>query len=469
MDAESAFKLVGNFGRYQCFLAMLLFMCNFIAAGQLVLMVLVGATPNTTIPNEQNLTTIVTEFNLYDKPWVVELTQSLLMVGFMVGCFCFGQVADVYGRRPVLLIGGGVTGICGICSGFCQCWETFAATRFLTGVFVGATSSSAFVTMSEFLGKSTWAVVGLFYSCCFSVGIMLLALIGYLVQQWRVVCYITGGMFIAMLPLLILFLPESPRWLYSTGKTEEAERMLKMFARRNGREDGDIHLTPAERDTSRTHTLADFFRYKILAKWLLASVYIWFTCSLVYYGLTMGAASLTTDLYVGICLSGAIEIPATLGCIVFMNWKWVGRKGTLMLLFIIGGGSCIALIFVPGTYETTHLVLGLASKLAIAAAFAVVYIFTSEIFPTPVRTVALGTSSTIARLGSVISPFILLSVKSHPYVPYLIFGICMVLGVAVTFLLPETFARVLPQTVEEVVEPHKHMVSSQGNEDNAPL
>jgi len=47
-----------------------------------------------------------------------------------------------------------------------------------------------------------------------------------------------------------------------------------------------------------------------------------FTNGLIYYGLTLSAANLTSSLYLGIVLSGAIEIPANILCIFMMDFKW---------------------------------------------------------------------------------------------------------------------------------------------------
>ena len=52
------------------------------------------------------------------------------------------------------------------------------------------------------------------------------------------------------------------------------------------------------------------------------------------------------------------------------------------------------------------LILSLGSKLVIAGAFNGVYIYTGEIFPTSLRSVAIGASSTAARLGAILAPFI---------------------------------------------------------------
>jgi len=79
-----------------------------------------------------------------------------------------------------------------------------------------------------------------------------------------------------------------------------------------------------------------------------------------------------------------------------------------------GRNSCwvlTQLCLFPAHAATVRLVLGLASKLASAGVFAVIYVYTTEIFPTPLRTIALGTSSTVARVGAIIASFIPLLVS----------------------------------------------------------
>jgi len=57
-------------------------------------------------------------------------------------------------------------------------------------------------------------------------------------------------------------------------------------------------------------------------------------------------------------------------------------------------------------YADAKLILGLGSKLAIAGCFNVIYVYTCEIFPTSLRTVAVGVTSLAARIGSIIAPFL---------------------------------------------------------------
>lgn len=50
--------------------------------------------------------------------------------------------------------------------------------------------------------------------------------------------------------------------------------------------------------------------------------------------------------------------------------------------------------------------LSLVGKFGIAAAFAIVYVYSAEIFPTEYRSVGIGACSMCARIGGIVAPFI---------------------------------------------------------------
>jgi len=52
------------------------------------------------------------------------------------------------------------------------------------------------------------------------------------------------------------------------------------------------------------------------------------------------------------------------------------------------------------------LILGLGSKLVIAGSFNIIYVYSSEVFPTSLRSVSIGIASTAARVGAIVAPFL---------------------------------------------------------------
>lgn len=73
--------------------------------------------------------------------------------------------------------------------------------------------------------------------------------------------------------------------------------------------------------------------------------------------------------------------------------------------------------------------------------FPTVYLYGGELFPTVIRNIAIGTASMIARIGSMISPFIAsgLSKTAH-WLPPAIFGIVPLIGAALVLFLPGNFS-----------------------------
>ena len=73
----------------------------------------------------------------------------------------------------------------------------------------------------------------------------------------------------------------------------------------------------------------------------------------------------------------------------------------------------------------------------------------SELFPTPVRSTALGPCSLWSRLGGIIAPVITNVQHSSKSLPLLIFGICGIVASIAALFLPETAGKNLPETVED--------------------
>ena len=78
-----------------------------------------------------------------------------------------------------------------------------------------------------------------------------------------------------------------------------------------------------------------------------------------------------------------------------------GRRRTLLLLLTIAGVGCIISGFVQGTAK---IAVAMAGRFGIAASFNMIFLYTTELFPTIVRSAALGTCSLIARLGGIAAP-----------------------------------------------------------------
>lgn len=85
-----------------------------------------------------------------------------------------------------------------------------------------------------------------------------------------------------------------------------------------------------------------------------------------------------------------------------------------------------------------------------SVAFPCVYIYAAELFPTVVRNIGVGSASTIARVGSMMAPFVATLNSVSPCLPPVIFGVMPLAAGMLVFMLPETLHRELPDTIAEV-------------------
>ena len=192
----------------------------------------------------------------------------------------------------------------------------------------------------------------------------------------------------------------------------------------------------------------------------------WTVINLCYYGLTMNSVNMHGNTFINTILGVIIEAPGYL--LAMLTMDRFGRKPILVICQIVSGISCIAagLVFsnldsivtsLPSDWDGEKfadylmLFLSCVGKLGSSAAFSLIYLYTAEMFPTEVRTKALGTCSMVARVGSFISPYIasLGSSADTGYIPFLIFGVSTLLGGSTAIILPETVGTELPVTIKD--------------------
>ncbi|XP_044153480.1 solute carrier family 22 member 15-like isoform X3 [Bufo gargarizans] len=433
MDVDEAFHSVGEFGRCQKRLTGFLVLLQVYVACQSMLIVIVGAIPEYHIDAEDapadrdgikhvhftdNFTSIVSEWHLIQhEAYKVNLASSLLFAGLLIGNILFGPLSDKLGRRPV----------------------------YLTGSLTNLT---------------------------FAVGIALYALLGYYIRNWRILAFVANSPGVLFF-LLSFLLPESPRWLYSHGYTAEAEAVLHRIARGNGKEIPSLKLkvcSSAPGTVDSAHSVFDLLRYGVLLWRTVILMYIWYVCSLVYYGLTLNAGELKGNLYFNVAMYGLVEVPAFPLCLFFIEKSWSGRGKSTAGFLVFAGLACIFTMFLPdnNSLYLSPAVLALLGKLSVSAAFNVVYIYTSELYPTVVRNAGLGVCAMACRFGGILAPFVPSMKSLNPSMPFLAFGISGISAGILSLLLPETLNKPIAERIEDLQSPAYQLLNKakQKEDDN---
>ncbi|XP_044024017.1 solute carrier family 22 member 16 isoform X2 [Siniperca chuatsi] len=427
---------------------------------------------------------IVTNWDLVcEREWLAKLCQPTFMLGVLVGALIFGDIADRVGRVRILMF----TSLCqfglGVSVAFSGNYYFFVVLRFLLAMVSSGYLVVVFVYVTEFTGIKVRTWTSMHVHAAFAVGIMVVALTGYLVRVWWIYQIILS---ICTSPFLFFCwkFPETPFYLMAKGRYKDAQTLLDSIAHFNGleyrlkveellepeeRENGSALLEEAEERPSQSEkklSILDLFGSWRMAGRTCTVWAIWFIGSLGYYVFSLGSVNLGGNQYINLFLAGAVELPSYLvGCFAMDR---IGRKKTCVPALLLAGVACMLIIIVPADIEALTIALCMTGKFAIAIAFGLIYLYTCELYPTTIRSLAVGSGSMMCRVGSVVAPFCVYLADVWVYLPQLIVGILAFIIGLLTLLLPETLGRPLTTTLEEAEalgrKPSKN-ISALGNKD----
>ncbi|XP_068085489.1 organic cation transporter protein isoform X3 [Anabrus simplex] len=310
-------------------------------------------------------------------------------------------------------------------------------------------------TALEMVGPSKRVLAGVACQLFFTTGYILTAGFAYFITDWRMLQVALTVPAIGFLSYW-WFLPESTRWLLANGRPEEAKVFLLKAAKENKViippdvldglvPEGEKEKVPLEPE--RKPSFFDLIRYPNLRKRALNIFLNWFVNNSTYYGLSWNTSNLGGNDYLNFVISGAVEVPAYTFLILTLN-RW-GRKSILCGCMLLGGAALLLTLAVPIELNWLTITLAMIGKLAVTASYGTIYVFTAEQFPTVIRNVALGASSTCARAGGITAPYINLLADTWRSLPLLIFGVMITTGGLLALQLPETLNKKLPDTIQE--------------------
>lgn len=301
----------------------------------------------------------------------------------------------------------------------------------------------------ELIGTQWRELISVLYQVPFNLGHLTLPLFAYFLRDWR-------GLQLALsLPSIVLvsyywLVPESPRWLFTSGQTEKSAEVLQKAARVNKLPTETIRMD-LEKYSQAANTssnvargnIIDLVRTPNLRKKTICMCFNWFVCGLSFFGIAQYIGQMKGDIFSNVAISAALELPGTFLCIYTM--KRFGRKRTLLASNTLTAISML-LIAVKPEWQVE---LASVALVGMSISFPTVYLYAGELFPTVVRNIGVGTASMIARIGSMLAPFLLEMKSIQECLPPIVFCVISLIGAGLVLYLPETRGEPLPATIED--------------------
>lgn len=394
--------------------------------------------------------TIVSEWDLVcDQGWKNPLTSSVFFCGVLAGSFISGQLSDRYGRKVVLFLFMAIQTVFTLIQVVSPSWLVFCAMYFVVGMGHTSNYVAAFVLGAEILSSRVRQFFTTLGVCVFfGFGYMILPMAAYFFRDWRTLLLSLGLPGILYLPLW-WFIPESPRWLLSQGRVEEAAEIIRNAAKMNKIEPPAVIFSPLLKELQpqkkTAHNICDLLRSRNIRSISITLWLVWNTVAIAYFALSLNTANLHGNAYFNCFLSAVVEIPAYV--LSWVMFRWWSRRLSLFSTFFMAGCFLLLVQLLPAGWISLAITLEMTGKFAVTTAYAIVYAYSAEIYPTVLRNSAVGACSMAARIGSITAPFFIYLRSYSVALPYILMGGLTVGSGLLSLLLPESFGMPLPETI----------------------
>jgi SP family arabinose:H+ symporter-like MFS transporter len=388
------------------------------------------------------------------------------ILGCIPGAMCAGFLSDRFGRRKVLFLCAILYAVSGLLSAIPRTFTEFLVARFISGLGIGASSMICPIYIAELAPAAKRGRLGSLFQLGIVVGIFLTLFINLKIQglgdaawntasgwRWMLGAEVAPAL---LLLALLFFVPESPRWLLSVGRDDEARRVLESV-------DGPEH---AEREIAAVRAVlgeeegrfselfhARFRRPLIVAALMMAFSQFSGINAVIYYSTKIFASAGVgvNDAFTSSAIIGLVNLLFTFLAIAFVDKA--GRRPLLLIgltVQVVAEGA-VGWMFHVG-YSGWPLLLAVIS---FTAAFAMAmgpisWILCSEIFPTKVRGRAMSVATfmiwTSCYIVAQTFPMLNDSPTIGPAMTFWVYGACSLASlVFVAAMVPETKGRTLEE------------------------
>lgn len=305
----------------------------------------------------------------------------------------------------------------------------------------------------EIVGPKKRELIAILYQIPFNIGHASLAVFAYFIREWRWFQF-SITIFSVVFLIYICLVPESPRWLYTTGRLDKSVKILEKIARCNKVPTETIkpeieaaYAALQTRTQAKKGTLCDLFRTPYLRLKTIFMANDWVVVCMVYYGMSQYMSKLGGNIFLNNLIAASVGIPGT--CMSVVMSKFLGRRLSLIISNSLSAIGLMLLVFLTEQSDVIQVSCAILGLFGASITFPIVYLYGGELFPTVVRSNGMGLCSMLGRGGSILAPLICELANYGKWITPLIFGIFAIMAVIGTFFLPETRGLPLPETLED--------------------
>ena len=385
----------------------------------------------------------------------VGLLLSAGLFGMAAGSLFIAPWADRFGRVPLILFCLLLSGVGMLLSSLSQTPLQLALLRGLTGLGIGGILASSNVIASEFANKRWRGLAVSLQSTGYALGATLGGLLSvWLLTHfgWRSVFIFGGAVTLAVIPLVLLFLPESLDFLITRRPVNALARINRLAVRLGQPALGELPLIPSTPNAGKgrlAQLLAPESRRTTLLIWLLFFLVMfgfYFVMSWTPKLLVAAGLSAQQGISGGVLLSvGGIFGAALIGALA-SRWRLTRVLALFMLI------SAVLLVLFVGSASSVSMALGLGLLIGlfVNGCVAGLYALSPIVYDASVRTTGVGWGIGIGRIGAILSPTVAGVLLDSGWQPLHLYGVFAVVFVIAAIVLLQLRPGTQAQTSSEL-------------------
>ncbi len=384
--------------------------------------------------------------------WHISPKQSGFLIsasylGQLAGALVFSALAEKVGRIRGTTAAIAIMSIMSFGCALAGNFAALLACRLVQGVGVGGEMPVAATYINELSRARGRGRFFLLYEMIFPLGLLATGQIGaWIVPEfgWKFI-FLLGGIPGLLITFLVARLPESPRWLISRGRIQEAETIVEQIEASTSRRVTLVRASPAASGASLTQRghwselLSGVYRWRTLVVWAL-----WASAFFVANGLNNWMPSFYNTIYQlslrqslrAASMTNVAQVAVLLVCAFSIDR--IGRRNWTVAAFLFGGGTLALLGLIGSQKVLSVMILATLGYGIIGSINAVLYLYTPEIYPTRIRAIGTGLATSWLRIASAAGPALvgfMVDTKGIHSV-FIMFAVVSVAGaVAATFMV----------------------------------